>query len=79
MSVHAMDEMAEDNLDIIDIEHAVLKGRLDRTERGDARGARYVIEGVAADEQTAVAVVGRFTSTGRYLIITVYAMTESEE
>lgn len=45
MSVHAMDEMAEDNLDIIDIEHAVLNGHLNRTERDDSRGARYVIEG----------------------------------
>jgi hypothetical protein len=78
MSVHAMDEMAEDNLDIIDIEHAVVNGHLDRTESDDPRGARYVIEGRAADEQTAVGVVGRFTSTGRYLIITVYAMTEPE-
>jgi len=39
MSVHAMDEMAEDNLDIIDIEHAVLNGHLDRTESDDPRGA----------------------------------------
>ena len=70
--------MAEDNLDIVDIEHAVLNGHLDRTESDDPRGARYVIEGTAADEQTSVGVVGRFTSTGRYLIITVYAMTELE-
>ena len=38
MSVHAMDEMAEDNLDIIDIEHAVLNGHLDRTESDDSEG-----------------------------------------
>lgn len=38
MSVHALDEMAEDNLDIIDIEHAVSNGHLDRTERNDPRG-----------------------------------------
>ena len=79
MSVHAVEEMAEDNLDIIDIEHAVLNGRLDRTERNDPRGTRYVIEGAAADKQNAVGVVGRFTSTDRYLIITVYAMIEPEE
>ncbi len=78
MSVHAMDEMAEDDLDIIDVEHAVLTGHLDRTESDDPRGARYIIEGRAADQQTPVGVVGRFTSTGRYLIITVYAMTEPE-
>jgi len=54
MSVHAMQEMAEDNLDIVDIEHAVLNGHLDRTESDDPRGARYVIEGAAADELTAI-------------------------
>jgi hypothetical protein len=79
MSVHAMDEMAEDNLDIIDVEHTILNGRVARTEKHDPRGTRYVIEGMAADEQTAVGVVGRFTSTDRYLIITVYAMSEFKE
>lgn len=63
MSVHAMDEMAEGNLDIIDIEHAVLNGHLDRTESDDSRGARYIIGGAAADELTAVGVVGRSKST----------------
>lgn len=28
MSVHAVEEMAEDNLDITDVEHAVLTGRI---------------------------------------------------
>jgi hypothetical protein len=37
-----MEEMAEDDLDIIDVEPAILNGRLDRTEKGDSRGARYV-------------------------------------
>ena len=49
MSIHAMEEMAEDNLDIIDIEHAVLNGKRARTDKDDPRGARYVIEGTAAD------------------------------
>jgi len=74
-----MEEMAEDDLDIIDIEQAILNGQLNRTEKSDSRGTRYVIEGEAADEQTAVGVVGRFTSATRYLIITVYAMSQSEE
>jgi len=64
---------------ISSISSTLLNGHLDRTEKDDSRGARYVIEGAATDEQTAVGVVGRFTSTGRYLIITVYAMTETEE
>lgn len=33
MSVHAMEEMAEDNLDILDVEQAVLTGQIVRTEK----------------------------------------------
>ncbi len=76
MTVHALEEMAEDDLDITDVEHAVLTGRMARIERDHPRGNKYVIEGVAMDEVTAVGVVGRFTTTDRYLIITVYAITE---
>ena len=35
--------------------------------------------GTAVDQQTPVGVVGRFSSNGRYLIITVYEVTELEE
>lgn len=72
MTSHAMEEMAEDDLDILDIEQAILTGRVVRIERDDPRGTRYVVFGVAADQQTPVGVVGRFTSKDRYLIITVY-------
>jgi hypothetical protein len=78
MSAHAMEEMAEDELDIIDIESAMLNGRITRIERDDPRGTKYVVEGIAADRITRVGVVGRFTSIGRYLIITVYEITEIE-
>jgi hypothetical protein len=65
MTVHAVEEMAEDNLDIPDVEHAVLTGRIARIERDDPRGNKYVIEGVAVDGVTAVGVVGRFTGNDR--------------
>ncbi len=77
MTAHAMEEMAEDDLDIIDVEHAVLSGRVARLERDDPRGSKYVIEGVAKDGLTPVGVVGRFASGDRYLIITVYQITEA--
>ena len=77
MTAHAMEEMAEDDLDIIDIEHAVLSGRVVRLERDDPRGNKYVIEGVATDGLTPVGVVGLFASGDRYLIITVYRITEA--
>jgi hypothetical protein len=60
MTVHAMEEMAEDNLDIIDVEHTILGGQIARSEKGDPRGTKYVIQGKAVDNQTQVGVVGRF-------------------
>lgn len=69
-----MEEMAEDKLDILDVEKAILNGRIARTEEDDPRGTKYVVEGTATDRLTPVGVVGRFTSTGRYLIITVYVI-----
>ena len=77
MTVHAVEEMAEDNLDILDVETAILNGTLVRTEKQEPRGTKYTLHGIGADETTRVGTVGRFTATGRYLIITVYAVTES--
>ena len=74
MTVHAVEEMAEDGLDIVDMEHAVLAGRVVRIERDDPRGNKHVIEGMAADGVTPVGVVGRFTGGSRYLVITIYAI-----
>jgi acetyl-CoA acetyltransferase len=78
LSAHAVEEMAEDDLDIADVEQAVINGRLARIEKDDPRGARYVIEGTGLDEATPVGVVGRFTGTGRFLVITVYEITDLE-
>jgi hypothetical protein len=78
MTAHAMEEMAEDLLTILDIEEAVLSGRIIRVEKDDPRGKKYVVSGTALDQQTPVGIVGRFLGNGRYLIITVYEITELE-
>jgi hypothetical protein len=78
MSAHAMEEMAEDYLTIMDVEAAVLGGQIIRVETDDPRGTKYVVVGNAIDQQTPVGVVGRFASNGQYLIITVYEVTEFE-
>lgn len=78
MSAHAMEEMAEDLLTILDIEEVILSGQVIRIEKDDLRGTKYVVVGTALDQQTPVGVVGRFASTGRYLIITVYEVTKIE-
>ena len=63
MSGHAMEEMAEDGLDVLDVENAVFKGALVRTEKDDPRGTKYVLRGLALDGLTPVETVGRFTGT----------------
>ncbi len=78
MTAHATEEMAEDDLDILDVEQAVLNGEITKIEKDDLRGTKYVIEGTGADQITPVGVVGRFASNDRYLIITVYEVTEPE-
>lgn len=77
MTVHAMEEMAEDDLDILDIEEAVLNGRVVRSNRRDPPGPKYTVEGLASDGKKLVGVVGRFSSTSRFLIITVYEIHEA--
>lgn len=54
MTVHAMEEMAEDDLDLVDVEQAVLNGQVIRTHKEDPRGTKYVIEGLAVDGETLV-------------------------
>jgi len=77
MTVHAIEEMAEDGLDILDFEQSILLRSNFENEKDDPRGTRYVIEGPAIEEQTSVGSVGRFIDD-RYLIITIYAIADSE-
>jgi hypothetical protein len=75
LTYHSVEEMAEDNLDIYDIEHAVSDGKIAKQEFDGVRGLKYVIHGQAKDEITPVGIVGRFKETGIFLIITVYEIT----
>lgn len=78
MTVHAMEEMAEDDLDIVDIEQALLTGQVVRSEKDDPRGTKYVVEGFAADTETPIGVVGRFQGSERYVIVTVYEVGKEQ-
>lgn len=75
MTHHAVEEMAEDNLGILDIESAILSGQITKIERDDPRGTKHIIEGIGIEQFTSVGVVGRFKETGIFLIITVYEIT----
>lgn len=72
LTIHAIEEMAEDDFDVLDIEHAVLNGKVVRRHKRDPRGIKYAIEGLALDGERVVGILGRFHATDRFLIITVY-------
>lgn len=69
---HANEEMAEDNLAIYDIEHAVLNGKIVKKEKDDPRGTKYTIFGKGPGHEASMGILGRFKETGIFLIITVY-------
>jgi len=72
LTEHAYEEMDDDNLDVLDVESAILTGRLEQTLTRDPRGTRYVIVGTATDELTTVGVVVRFVEHEQLLVLTVY-------
>ena len=78
MTHHAVEEMAEDELSIIDVETAILNGQVTKIGKEDPRGIKYVIDGIGYDGFTPVGIVGRFKETGVFLIITVYKVTEKD-
>jgi len=75
MTIHAMEEIAEDDLDILDIEEAILNGQIVHRTKRDPRGTKYTVEGLALDGETPVGIVGRFQANNRFLIITVYEVS----
>ena len=76
ISNHALDEALEDDLHRLDIESAILTGSLQRAQKGDKRGLKYVIVGHATDLERRVGIVVRFKSKDLCAIITVYEIQE---
>jgi hypothetical protein len=72
MTYHAVEEMAEDELDIFDIENAILSGEIIRIDKNDPRGTKYVLRGMGDNQPSIIGIVGRFKETGTFLILTVY-------
>ena len=56
ISAHAMEEMTEDMLTILDVEESVLSGQVIQVEKDDPRGTKYVVVGTALDQKTSVGV-----------------------
>jgi hypothetical protein len=75
LSSHAEDEMLDDQLERVDVEHAILKGKIDKKLTRDRRGTRYRIEGPATDGR-AIHVICRFIQDSNLIIVTSYALVE---
>jgi len=73
LSSHAEEEMVDSRLERKDIEHAILRGKVDKKLTHDMRGTRYRIAGPAEDGRL-VHVVCRFKEMGGLIIITMYAI-----
>lgn len=75
LSSHAEDEMLDDQLERMDVENAILKGKIDKPLTRDKRGTRYRIAGPATDARM-IHVICRFKADSNLIIVTVYALTE---
>jgi hypothetical protein len=65
--------MSNDELIAIDVENAILTGKVTKRFKRDERGVRYEVIGESCDGRP-VAVVCRIISTGWLRIITVFAL-----
>ena len=73
LSDHAEEEMPDDELERVDIENAIIKGRIEKKLTEDMRGTRYRIEGPARDGRI-IHVVCRLKEHGNLVLITAYAL-----
>ena len=72
MTIHAEEEMDDDDLSILDVESVVLTGAIVQRQKDAATGERkYVVRGRTLSGDDAV-VVGRLGPTGKLIFMTVY-------
>ncbi len=72
LTTHANDEMADDELSILEVESSMLSGRIVRIQKGDFLGDKYTIHGPGKHSETRICTIGRFLASGRYRIVTIY-------
>lgn len=76
VTLHALEEMDEDDVSEIELRDALLNGRLVARLRGDPRGIRLVVRGAPRRSRRTVEVVCRFLPSGLLRIIAAYCVEE---
>ena len=73
VSIHAEDEMDEDEYSILDVENGILTGLIIQRQNERATGeVKYLLRGRALDEED-IWIVAKFGVTGKLIIITIFA------
>lgn len=73
ISIHANEEMSNDELIAVDIESAIFTGKVIKRFTKEARGTRYEVTGQACDGRP-VAVICRIPGNGWLRIVTVFVL-----
>ena len=72
MTIHAEEEMSDDNLSINDIKQAILTGEiLERQRDRKTAESKYRIKALTMDNNE-IEIIAKLTQTGKLVIITVY-------
>jgi uncharacterized protein DUF4258 len=72
VSIHAAEELDDDNLTILDLENIILTGEIIERQRDrQTREVKWVIRGFTLDDLEAETIV-KIGPTGRLVVITVY-------
>jgi phosphopantetheine adenylyltransferase len=75
-TVHALEEMDEDDITEADVAQAIISGSLVATLTDDRRGIRFVVRGTSKDKDLDIEVVCRFLPSALMRIITVYTVED---
>ena len=72
MTLHANEEMEEDELTIFDVESVVLSGSIIERQRDSASGEwKYLVKGESLKSEPVIAVT-KISPTGKLVFVTVY-------
>jgi hypothetical protein len=72
MTLHAEEEMEDDNLTIFDVENAILTGNIiERQKDYDSGEWKYLIQGESLHHGSIVSVI-KLSLTGKLIIVTVF-------
>jgi hypothetical protein len=73
MTLHAEEEMANDDLTIFDLEHCILTGQIMERQQDEKSGeGKYLVKGLGLNGDS-ISTVAKISITGKLVFITVFA------